>query len=114
MTSPESQERRGRSSAAANIVVEIPAHLKSLVTPIENLIAVVAERADELGREGRAVDYATLERMFAEHSAAIETAAHDCTLQAMAIESKRIEVRRACPSAAATSKPPARRWLDCA
>lgn len=92
MLNPESKERRGRSSAAANIVVEVPAHLKPLVTPIENLIAAVAKRAEELGRDGRAVDYAAVERVFAEQAAAIENAAHDCTLQAVANESKRIEV----------------------
>jgi hypothetical protein len=92
MANPESQERRGRSSAAATIVVEVPAHLKALAAPIVNLISAVGKRFGELGRDGRPVDYATVEREFAEHAAAIETAAHDCTLDAMAIESKRIEV----------------------
>jgi len=88
--------RRGEATAsvAARIVVEIPAHLKHLVAPIENLIDAVGKRADQLGRDGRAVDYAAIERGYAELSAAIETAAHHCTLlAAAATEPQRVEVR---------------------
>lgn len=70
--------RRGEAAtlAAATIVVEIPARLKHLVSPIETLIESVGKRADQLGRDGRAVDYAAIERSYAELSAAIETAGH--------------------------------------
>jgi hypothetical protein len=88
--------RRGEAaaSAATTIVVEIPARLKHLVTPIEKLIESVGKHADQLGRDGRAVDYAAIERGYAELSAAIETAAHQCTLEATAVdEPQRVEVR---------------------
>lgn len=88
--------RRGEAatSAAAPIVVEIPARLKHLVSPIEKLVESVGKRADQLGRDGRAVDYAAIERSYAELTAAIETAAHRCTLSAAAAnEPQRVEVR---------------------
>lgn len=88
--------RRGEAaaSAATTIVVEIPARLKHLVAPIEKLIESVGKRADQLSRDGRAVDYAAIERGYAELSAAIETAAHQCTLVAAgANEPQRVEVR---------------------
>lgn len=93
MLNPESRERRGHSSAATDIVLKIPARLKHLVTPIEKLVESVDKRAGQLSRDGRAVDYAEIERAFAEQVAAIETAAHHCTLAAMAaIEPQRVEV----------------------
>jgi len=82
------------ASTAASIVLKVPAHLKHLVAPFESLIEEVDKRAEQLGRDGRAVDYAQIERAFAEQVAAIETAAHHCTLQAaVAVEPQRIEVR---------------------
>ena len=88
--------RRGEAtaSAAVTILVEIPARLKSLVEPMQKLIDAVEKRAEQLGRDGRAVDYATIEVGYAELSAAIETAAHQCTLAAAAAsEPQRVEVR---------------------
>lgn len=86
------EERRGRSTAAAHIVVKVPPHLKHLVTPIEKLVEVVNKRTEQLSRDGRAVDYAKLEREIAAQIAAIETATHHCTLQAAAIEAQSIVV----------------------
>jgi hypothetical protein len=58
------------------------------------LVESVDKRADQLGRDGKAVDYAAIERSYAELSAAIETAAHQCTLMAAAAsEPQRVEVR---------------------
>jgi hypothetical protein len=56
--------RRGEAatSAAGTIVVEIPARLMHLVAPVENLIESVGKRVDQLGRNGRAADYAAIER----------------------------------------------------
>jgi hypothetical protein len=88
-----SKERRGRSSAAADIVLNVPAQLKHLVAPIEKLIDTVGKRVDQLDRDGRAVDYAAIERLFGELVGDIETAAHRCTLEATDIEAKSIEVR---------------------
>jgi hypothetical protein len=94
MLTTASTERRGRSSAAADIVLKIPARLKHLVAPIENLIESVESRANQLGRDGRSVDYGSIERRYAELSAAIETAAHQCTLEAaVANEPQRVDVR---------------------
>jgi hypothetical protein len=86
--------RRGEATAsvAATIVVEIPAHLKHLVAPIEKLIEAVDQRTESLRRDGRAVDYAKIEREIAELTSAIERAVHLCAMQAMAIEAERIEV----------------------
>lgn len=86
---------RGDATASADgtIVVEIPARLKLLVAPIKSLLDAVGQRADQLARDGKAVDYASIERLYAELSAAIETAAHLCTLAAAAaIEPQRIEI----------------------
>ena len=87
--------RRGEAAASATavILVEIPARLKHLVAPFESLIESVGQRADQLGRDGKAVDYASIERLYAELSASIETAAHQCTLAAAATnEPQRIEI----------------------
>jgi hypothetical protein len=87
--------RRGEAtaSAAGSILVEIPARLKHLVAPIKSLIDAVGQRSDQLARDGKAVDYAAIERLYAELSASIETAAHRCTLAAAAAnEPQRIEI----------------------
>jgi hypothetical protein len=92
---PIQNPRRGEATASAadTILVEIPAHLKRLVAPIESLIESVGQRVAQLGRDGKAVDYAAIERLYAELSAAIETAAHQCTLEAAAAnEPQRIEI----------------------
>lgn len=81
------------ASAAAAIVLKVPAYLKHLVTAIESLIAEVDKRAGQMSRGGRAVDYAEIERAFAEQAGAIETAAHHCALQAaVAVEPQCVEV----------------------
>lgn len=92
---PIQNPRRGEATASAAdpILVEIPARLKHLVAPFESLIESVGQRAGQLARDGKAVDYAAIERLYAELSASIETAAHQCTLAAAAAnEPQRIEV----------------------
>lgn len=92
---PIQNPRRGEATASAadSIVVEIPARLKHLVAPIKSLIDAVEQRADQLHRDGKSVDYAAIERVYAELSASIETAAHQCTLAAAATnQPQRIEI----------------------
>jgi hypothetical protein len=86
--------RRGEAtaSAAATILVEIPACLKHLVEPVMKLIDAVESRVVQLGRDGRSVDYAAIEVGYAELSAAIEAAAHQCTLAAAASKPQRVDV----------------------
>lgn len=81
------------ASATADIVLTIPACLKTLAKPIEELLVAAKEQVSKCGRDGQAVDYGQVERSFAELSAAIETAAHECTLQSMATDAKAIEVQ---------------------
>jgi hypothetical protein len=78
--------------AAAPIVIEIPAHLKHLVEPVENLIKEVEKQVAEHRRDGSSVDYAKVERALGKCAAAIETAANLCALTAVAIDSKQVEV----------------------
>lgn len=93
MRIPSPGRGEAAAPAAANIVLNVPACLKHLVAPLENLIEAVGQSAAQLGRDGRSVDYAAIERGYAELSAAIETAAHRCTLEAAAaIEPPRVEV----------------------
>jgi len=93
MQTNASEERRGRSSAAADIVIKVPSHLKHLVAPIENLVETVGKRTEQLSRDGRAIDYAKIEREMAELTAAIESATHRCMLGALVMDALRIEVR---------------------
>lgn len=88
-----SKERRGRSSATAPIVVEIPADLKHLVDPIKKLIAAIKKSSADLRLDGSSADYAAIERAFGVHAGAIEAAANLCTLEAVAIAADNIDVR---------------------
>ncbi len=80
-------------SAATGIVLVIPSNLKHLAPPIQKLIGAVKQQANGLRDNGRAVDYAAVECAYAEQVAAIESAAHQCTLEALAIDRREIEVR---------------------
>jgi hypothetical protein len=85
---------RGEAAApaAARIVVDIPAHLKGLVEPLQQLIEEVEKRVAAHRRDGSAVDYAKVERAIGQCAAAIESAANACALGAVVIDSARIEV----------------------
>lgn len=63
------------------------------MAPIEKSIDAVDARVAQLGRDGRSIDYAAIERQFGELAAAIEAAANLCALEATAIEADRIDVR---------------------
>ena len=80
------------ASAATDIVVAIPAHLKPLVAPIQKLLRAVEKQMAQLCRDGGAVDYGEIERLYGEQIAAVESAAHECTLAALATDAVRIEV----------------------
>jgi hypothetical protein len=77
----------------AKIVIELPVELKSMVKPMENLIEVVWARVSSARRDGKAVAYAEIERSYEENVRAIESASHKCTLEALAVDAKQIEVR---------------------
>lgn len=79
--------------AAAEIVLKIPAKLKSLVAPIEKLLEFVENRTDLLERDGRAVDYAAIECKCIEHLADLERTAHQCMLEAVARDAERVLIR---------------------
>jgi hypothetical protein len=86
----------GRGEAAApaatRIVVDIPAHLKGLMEPLQQLIEEVERRVAEHRRDGSSVDYAVVELAFGKCAAAIESAANACALGAMEVDSARVEV----------------------
>ncbi len=81
------------TSAAAEIVLKVPAKLKTLVAPIAALVESVKNRTDLLERDGRAVDYAAIERTYIELLAAIERASHQCTLEAAARDAEQVSIR---------------------
>lgn len=81
------------ASAAAEIVLKVPAKLKALVAPIEKLLEFVLNRTDLLERDGRAVDYAAIESSCIEHLAGLERASHQCMLEAAARDAERVLIR---------------------
>ncbi len=85
-------QRPGRGAVEDEIVVEVPVACKSMVDSIEALCAAVAARATSAQRGGEAVDYASVEREIGELTAAVECAAHDCTLSALEVDTARVEV----------------------
>lgn len=88
-------KRPGRGAVEDTIVIEVPVACKSMVGSIEAMCAVVARRA-ESGAAGReAVDYGAIERELAQLTAAVERAAHECTLGALEIDAPRVEIRGA-------------------
>jgi hypothetical protein len=80
------------ASAAASIVIEIPAQLKHLVEPVQQLIKEVDRQVAEHRRDGSSIDYAKVERALGKCVAAIESAANTCALAAVVIDSAQIEV----------------------
>ena len=85
-------QRPGRGAVEDKIVVEVPVACKSMVGPIEDLCAAVAARAASAQQSGEAVDYAQVEHETARLTAAVERAAHGCSLGAMEVDAKRVEI----------------------
>lgn len=85
-------QRPGRGAVDDKIVVEVPVTCKSMVEPIEQLLAVVVGRAKSARHGSEAVDYAAMEREIAELTAAVERAAHECTLAALEVDAPRVEI----------------------
>jgi hypothetical protein len=83
--------RPGRGTVEDKIVIEVPVACKSMVSSIEALFAVAA-RAARAGRGGESVDYAAVEREIAERTAAVERAAHGCTLGSLEVDARRVEI----------------------
>jgi hypothetical protein len=73
------------------IVISIPDDCKSLVEPIEQLVASVT-RTQRRADGGRAVDYAPVERELGERAAAIERAAHRTILAALDVDAPLVRI----------------------
>jgi hypothetical protein len=73
------------------IVISIPDDCKSLVEPIEQLVASVT-RTQRRADGGRALDYAPVERELGERTAAIERAAHRTILAALDIDAPVVHI----------------------
>ena len=75
----------------ADIVIELPENLKSLETPIRELLTRVAAAVRSAG-VGKAVSYSEIEHDIAAKTAAVEVGAHEVVLGALEIDSERIRV----------------------
>jgi hypothetical protein len=77
--------RRGEAaaSAAADSILVVPAALKHLVDPVRTLLETLEAQVTRFGRHGSSVDYLSWERVLGEQVAAIERAAHQCTIAAL-------------------------------
>jgi hypothetical protein len=86
--------RKGEAAvpAAENSILVVPTTLKRLVEPVRALIEKLEGQVTRYGRDGSAVDYAGWERTVGEQVAAIERAAHQCTVEALSIGGGRIVV----------------------
>ncbi len=85
------KETPGRGAAEDTIVVAVPVELKSLLKPIEALIAA-AQEAMRSASGTHAVDYAATERVVEEHVAAIERATHAELLASLDVNAERVEI----------------------
>lgn len=84
--------RPGRGAARRYVVVKVPVEHKHLAESMQRLVdATVA--AARSARGGKSVDYAATEKTVAEHTAAIERAAHAEALRALDVDAPRIRVR---------------------
>jgi len=81
----------GRGAAKDSMVVAVPVELKSLLEPINALIAVALE-ARRAAAGTHAVDYAATERVVEEHVAAIERATHAELLASLDVDTPRVEI----------------------
>jgi len=68
-----------------NIVIEIPANLKFLATPIRQLVGDVGKTIAQVG-DGRACDYDALEELIASDTAAVERASHQAMLTSLNVD----------------------------
>jgi hypothetical protein len=84
--------RPGRGAAEDEIVVAVPVACKGLVAPIRELVSTLAARVTSIQRGGAAVDYQAWEEEVAKLTAAVECATHACTLGAMAVDARRVEI----------------------
>ena len=74
------------------IVVKVPVACKCLVESINKLTRAVASRAESARGGGEAVDYLAWEQEVSRLTAAVECAAHECTLEAMEVDTPRVEI----------------------
>ena len=84
--------RPERGAVEDEIVVTVPVACKSLVQPIMELLSAVAARVKTAQRGGEAVNYQTWEQEVANLTATVECATHGCTLGAMEVDARRVEI----------------------
>jgi hypothetical protein len=75
----------------ARIVIEVPAVLKDLVKPVQELFSFVSTQT-RAATSGRAIDYGTVERELRTRLAATECAAHRVMLSALEIDAPHVEI----------------------
>ncbi len=85
-------KRSGRGAGEDEIVAAVPVSCKGLAQSIRELITTVCSRVDSLQQGGEAVDYSAVEREIGDLTAAIECAAHGCTLSSMEVDGHRAEI----------------------
>jgi hypothetical protein len=85
------QQDQGRGAAEDVIVVAVPVELKSVVGPIDALIAMAGAKI-RAARGTHAVDYAQTEKEVEACLAAIERATHVGLLAALDVDVPRVEI----------------------
>jgi hypothetical protein len=76
----------------ARIVIEVSDEHKELVAAIEALAEHVTQVADRAAVGGKSVDYAKVERMVADKTAAVERAAHQAILRRLDIDAPKVRI----------------------
>lgn len=74
------------------IVVEMPAFLNTFAESVRRFVGVVEQTVAD-GRGGQAVDYGSIERLFAERGADVERGAHTDVLSTLDVDAEGIEVK---------------------
>ena len=85
-------KRSGRGAGEDEVVIAVPVSCKGLAQSIRELITTVRSRIESLRQGGEAVDYSAVEREIGELTAAIECAAHGCTLSSLEVDARRVEI----------------------
>src|SRR5436309_4499271 len=81
----------GRGAERGYVLVKVPVEHKGLAESMQALVDAT-DAASQSARGGQAVNYAGTEKTIAEHTAAIERAAHAGVLRALDVDSPRIRV----------------------
>lgn len=81
----------GRGAGQGAIVIQVPAELKSLADPLEQLIATIGEQIMQAGPRN-AIDYSKVEAEIASATGAIERAAHSEVLSRLDVDAPRVTI----------------------